>query len=216
MFKFIIITLLMALLGACSSASKNADYVHIFNGKDLEGWKATFGDDSFSVKGGILKAHSTGKGPHLLFIGRNGQKKYKNFELVVVSKAEPNSNSGIYFHTDGTFRNEQGWLHYGYEVQLNCTAKEKRKTASLYGVEDLAVSPVNESEWFEIKIRVEDKRIQVWANGKQTVDYTEPERPQRAHNRAGRLLNPDGGFIALQAHDLKSIWYFKEIKIKEL
>lgn len=195
----------------CSSSSSDC-YTSLFNGKDLSGWEGTAGMDSYKIIDGVLKVNSTGGGQHLLYKA----KQFKDFELVVVSKSEPSSNSGIYFHTDGTSRLKAGWLHWGYEAQLNSTEKEKRKTGSLYGIQDIAESPVDETKWFEMKIRVEGKRIQVWVDGKQTADYTEPENPERPKNRIGRLLNPNGGYIALQAHDTKSVWYFKEIKIKEL
>ncbi|MCM8534197.1 MAG: DUF1080 domain-containing protein [Lentisphaeraceae bacterium] len=207
----LLLLLVTLLLTACQSPNSSG-YTDLFNGKDLTGWKANMTPDSFSVVNGVLKAHSTDKGSHLLYVG----KKYKDFELVVVSKSEPNSNSGIYFHTDGTSRVKAGWLHTGYEAQLNSTAKEKRKTGSLYAIQDLAKSPVDETKWFEMKIRVEGKRIQIWVDGQQTADYTEPENPERPANKIGRLLDPNGGFVALQAHDTKSVWYFKEIKIKEL
>ena len=65
-------------------------------------------------------------------------------------------------------------------------------------------------------IRVEGKRIQVWLDGESVVDYLEPENPDRKPSRKGRLLKPNGGAIALQAHDPDSIWYFKEIRLKQL
>ena len=209
-------TLLLALIYMSSCTSSNPEgFVDLFNGKDFTGWKGTAGMDSYKIQEGILRVNSTDKGQHLLYVG-DGNEKFKDFELIVVSKAEPSSNSGIYFHTDGTSRHKAGWLQFGYEVQLNCTEKEKRKTASLYGVQDLATSPVDEMNWFELKVRVKGKRIQVWADGKQVVDYTEPENVERPKNREGRFLNAEGGFIALQAHDTKSVWYFKTIKIRKL
>ena len=206
----VLIVSLFTFVG-CSSSSESG-YIQLFNGKDLTGWTPTHGTDSYKIMDGVLKVNSTGGGQHLLYTA----KKYKDFELVVVSKSEPSSNSGIYFHTDGTSRVKAGWLHWGYEAQLNSTEKEKRKTGSLYAVQDVAESPVDNTKWFEMKVRVEGKRIQIWVDGKQTADYTEPENVERPPNRIGRVLNPNGGYIALQAHDTKSVWYFKEVKIKEL
>lgn len=214
-FPAIFFPMLLLCLG-CQSLHKGSEYQDLFNGVDLTGWRATFGEDSFSVIDGILKVNSTGRGPHLLYVGKSGKKRFKDFELVVVSRANPGSNSGIYFHTDGTFIHKQGWLHTGYEAQLNCTIKEKKKTGSLYGIQNVYESPVNELDWFEMKIRVEGKHIQIWVDGTKTADYHEPENPQRPKNMIARVLNPKGGFIALQAHDPNSTWFFKSIKIKEL
>jgi len=111
-----------------------------------------------------------------------------------------------------------GKLHLknGYEIQLNSTEKEKRKTGSLYDVRDLETSAVDETDWFTVRILVEGKHIQAWINDTQTVDYIEPENPKRSPQRAGRLLNPNGGAIALQAHDDKSTFHFREIRIRPL
>ncbi len=206
----------LVLTGCQSTQTANTEFKHIFNGKDFTGWRATFNPGSFKIKDGILVVNSTGNGPNLLYMGDDLNKKYKDFELVVEAKAEPNSNSGIYFHTDGTSRTYKGWLHNGYEAQLNSTEKEKRKTGSLYGIQDVAKSPVDETEWFTLRIKVKGKRIQVWVNDTQTADYTEPNNVERPKNRIGRLLSDDGGYIGIQAHDLKSKWYFKTVKIREI
>ena len=67
-----------------------------------------------------------------------------------------------------------------------------------------------------MRIRVVEKHIEIFINEKRVIDYTEPENPMRPKGREGRLLDPMGGAIALQAHDAGSIYYFKEIKIREL
>ena len=101
-------------------------------------------------------------------------------------------------------------------MQLNSSVKEKRKTGSLYAVEDLDVSPVDETRWFTVRIVVKDKRITIALDGKQVIDYTEPPEIQRPPERRGRLFDPLGGAIALQAHDPNSIWYFKGIRVRRL
>ena len=56
----------------------------------------------------------------------------------------------------------------------------------------------------------------IHVNDKQVVDYTEPENVKRPPERAGRLIDPQGGGIALQAHDPGSVFFFKDIRIKRL
>jgi hypothetical protein len=192
----------------------------LFNGRDLTGWTPNADPGAFTVVDGAIKAHAThpkNRG-HLFFVGdrKTGEVKFCNFELVAVVRGEPEANSGIFFHTDRTTRDGVLHLRNGYEVQLNSAKTEKRKTGSLYAIVDLDTSPVDESQWFTVRIRVEGKHIQVWINERQTVDYTEPERPVRPPDRAGRLLRADGGAIALQAHDDKSTFYFREIRIRRL
>lgn len=206
------------LLG-CACSAKAGEWKTLFNGKDLSGWRANADPGAFTVKDGILTAHAThpkNRG-HLFYVGEDGElERFTNFELIVVAKGEPHSNSGIFFHTDRETRDGVLHLKNGYEIQLNSSKKEKRKTGSLYDVVDLFESPVDERGWFTVTIRVEGKRIQAWVNETRTVDYTEPENPERKPQRAGRLLNPQGGAIALQAHDDQSTFHFREIRIREL
>jgi hypothetical protein len=186
----------------------------LFNGRDLTGWKSNADPGAFTVVEGVLKAHAThptNRG-HLFFVGQRteGLELFKNFELEAVVRGEPGANSGIFFHTDMETRDGKLHLKNGYEVQLNSSPVEKRKTGSLYEVVDLAESPVDESTWFTVYIRVEGQRILVRINDKTVVDYTEPPGvvAQRSAARKGRVLRREGGAIALQAHDDKSTFYF--------
>ncbi len=205
-------------LTACKENSLGSEWLHLFNGEDLTGWWANRAEGLFSVRNGLLVAHSLDLRSHLFYVGDQSEPKaFKNFELVVVAKgAPPKSNSGIFFHTDYELRDDLGHLANGYEVNLNTSPTVNRKTGSLYDVVDLEKKPLDDTQWFETRIRVEGKRIQVSLDGALVVAYIEPNNPVRKPSRKGRLLNPNGGAIALQAHDPESIWYFKEIRIREL
>ncbi len=194
-------------------------WVELFNGKDLAGWKPNTQPEAFAVVDGAIRTHATQPYAHLFYIGDGSADagRFKNFELEATVRGEPSSNSGIYFHTDiACGEGERLKLTKGYEVQLNSTVKEKRKTGSLYAVVDLAESPVDESQWFKVRIRVEGRRIVVHVNDQQTVDYTETDGAPRLKGFAGRLLNPKGGSIALQAHDPDSTFYFKSVRVRRL
>lgn len=218
-----IIALCCVLLGLCH-ATHAAEWQTLFNGRDLTGWAANNNPESFAVKDGVIRIQAPGTAcAHLFYVGepkagdaKTEPVKFKNFELEAVVKAEPNSNGGIFIHTDMSVRDKALHLARGYEVQLNSSAKEKRKTGSLYAIVDLAESPVDETKWFTINIKVRDKRITVAIDGKEILDYTEPPNAERPKERAGRLLSPDGGGIALQAHDKESVWYFKEIRVRTI
>jgi hypothetical protein len=112
-----------------------ADWVDLFNGKNLSGWKANLQPDSFKVVDGVIRAQSTKDRVHLFYMGegKDGTAvRFKNFELKATVRGEPNANSGIFFHTDTSVRDVKNHLAKGYEVQLNSNSKEKRKTGSLY------------------------------------------------------------------------------------
>lgn len=211
-----LLPLLLLLAAPCFSRAE--EWQTLFNGHDLTGWRANVMPESFSVVDGTIRAHATKPSAHLFYAGdlKTGFVSFKNFVFEATCRSEPNSNSGIFIHTDMSTRDSALHLAKGYEIQLNSTAKEKRKTGSLYAVVDLAQSPVDESQWFRLRITVNGKRIMIHLNDKQVVDYTEPENMTRPPERAGRLINPQGGGIALQAHDPGSVFYFKDIRIKPL
>jgi hypothetical protein len=213
--------LLMAVLAVLltTPAFPAEEWQSLFNGKDLTGWKVNTQPEAFKVVNGVIRAHATRPYSHLFYVGTGSPETsaFKDFELEAIVRGETNSNSGIYIHTDiASGEGSRLTPSKGYEVQLNSTEKEKRKTGSLYAVVDLPKSPVDETQWFKVGIRVEGKHITVRINDKQVVDYTEPEDPKRPKGFEGRLLNPSGGQIALQAHDPESTFYFKEIRIRRL
>ena len=123
--------------------------------------ESDFGPDSFKVVDGIMVVNSTGNGPHLVYTGEGFDAKYKDFELIVEAKADPNSNSGIYFHTDGTFQTPKGLLYSGYEAQLNTTAKEKRKPVVCTLCKMWLNHPSMNPSRLTMRIKVKGKRIQI-------------------------------------------------------
>jgi type 1 glutamine amidotransferase len=123
----------------------------------------------------------------------------------------PGSNSGIYFHTE---YQETGWPDKGYEVQVNNTHSDWRKTGGLYAVQDVRVSSARDNEWFTEHITVKNKHIVIKVNGKTTVDWTELEDWNPPFGMPGRRLS--FGTFALQGHDPGSVVYFKNIMVKPL
>ncbi len=191
----------------------------MFNQSDLSGWRANNDPESFTVVDGVLRVQASGNtSAHLFYVGARpeGFESFKNFELEATVRSEPNSNGGIFVHTDMSIRDSAKHLAKGYEIQLNSSEKEKRKTGSLYAIVDRPESPVDETKWFDVRVVVNGKRIIIKINSELTVDYTEPEDVQRPPERAGRLFAEQGGAIALQAHDKNSVWYFKSIRVKRL
>ena len=212
-------TVVFAFLSTAATSVTAADWKLLFNGTDLAGWRANRDADAFTVTDGVLRVNASSRTTaHLFFIGDHepGFAPFANFELRAEVRAKSNSNGGIFFHTDMTTRDKRKHLARGYEVQLNSSKKEKRKTGSLYAIVDLDESPVDETEWFTVRIVVQGKRIRVFVDDKQVVDYTEPYDVTRPRDRRGRVLSPTGGAIALQAHDPESVWFFRDIRVRHL
>jgi len=105
-------------VGLAPPCRADDDWQSLFNGKDLSGWRANNDPESFTVKDGVLRVQaSAGNAAHLFFVGdqKNRFEAYKDFELEAIVKAEPNSNCGIFIHTDLTTRDAQKHLAQGYE-----------------------------------------------------------------------------------------------------
>ncbi len=206
---------LISLFLSCESGENK--WIELFDGKTLDGWKASENKASWYVEDGALVG--SGERSHLFYVGNVKDHNFKNFEFQAQVKTTTHSNSGIYFHTD---YQEKDWPKKGYESQVfNSVFKtdqgaytENRMTGSLYGVRNLAKSPVVDNEWFDYKIIVQGNTIKTYINDALMVDYTESEKPLRREDMQQRLLN--SGTFALQCHDPKSKVYFKNIKVKPL
>jgi hypothetical protein len=185
-------------------------WIHLFNGKDLSGWKASEKEGVFKVKDGKLIVH--GPRSHLFYVGPVEKADFKNFEWKCEIMTKPKANSGMYFHTE--FQ-EEGWPTKGYEVQVNNTHPDPRKTGSLYAIEDVMdESPVKDNEWFTQHVIVDGKRIIVKVNDEVLIDYTEPDDVKREGRDAGKLLR--SGTFAIQGHDPGSEVHYRKIMVKPL
>lgn len=194
---------------SAAGPAKKKKWISLFDGKTLNGWKAGANAETFKVENGAIAVN--GKVAHLFYDGDAGAHNFKNFELSLDVMTMPGSNSGVYFHTQ---YQESGWPQKGYEVQVNNSHTDWRRTAGLYAVQDVKEAPANDNEWFTMHIVVKDKHVTVFVNKKKLVDYTEPENPERKKGMEGRLLS--SGTIALQGHDPKSKVMYKNIRLKLL
>ena len=182
-------------------------WVHLFNGKNLDGWRINENPNSFSVENEMIKVD--GPRAHMFYAGDVENHNFKNFEIKVDIMTKPGANSGFYFHTA---YQEEGWPKKGYEVQVNNTHTDWRKTSGLYAIDDVKEPPTKDNEWFTMHIIVNGKHIVTKLNGETMVDFTEPEggNPSNADRRI------DSGTFCIQAHDPKSVVYYRNIMVKPL
>jgi Domain of Unknown Function (DUF1080) len=93
------ITVLSAGFAFAADATENVDgWISLFDGKTLDGWRASEHRESCSVEDGAIKVGGGGRS-HLFYDGPVEDHDFKNFELKLEVKAKPGSNSGVYFHT---------------------------------------------------------------------------------------------------------------------
>ena len=202
------VSLCLFFCAATGSSSQN-EWVSLFDGKSLDNWKVGDNAATFTVEDGMIVAH--GQTAHLFYNGDVQQHNFKNFEFKAEVKTMPGSNSGIYFHTA---YQESSWPKKGYEVQINNSHTDWRRTGSLYGIQDVKEVFVKDNEWFTEYIKVEGKRVIVKINDKIVVDYTEPDNVKREAGDEGRVIS--SGTFALQGHDPNSKVYFRNIMVRTL
>jgi hypothetical protein len=198
-----------------ASGTTDAEWISLFDGKTLAGWKAGGNSGTFSVRDGIIVAD--GPRSHLFYAGPVEGHDFTNFELKADVKTMPRANSGIYFHTE---YQQAGFPSKGYEVQINNTYpglednRELRKTGSLYGVRDVFVSCAKDNVWFTAHIIVEGRRIRVNIDDRLLVDYIEPDEPVRAGPGPNKVLSH--GTFALQGFGEDNVVYFRNIRVRPL
>ncbi len=184
-------------------------WVSLFDGKSLANWKVGTNAGTFSVDSGMIIVH--GKTAHLFYDGNVMDHNFKNFEFKADVMTYPGANSGIYFHTA---YQEGGWPEKGYEVQVNNSHTDWRRTGSLYGIQDIRETYVKDYEWYTEYIKVEGKKVTIKINDKTVVEYTEPDDVKRDAGNAQRVIS--SGTFALQGHDPNSIVHFKNIMVRTL
>lgn len=212
MKKFLSCCAIILFVISCSTAKQgggSGNWVSLFDGKSLQGWQVGENASSFAVENGTIVAN--GPTAHLFYTGDVNNHNFKNFEIKADVMTTPGSNSGIYIHTA---YQEKSWPNKGYEVQVNNSHTDWRRTGSLYAIEDVRDVFVKDNEWYTEYIMVQGKRVVIKINDKTVVDYTEPANVKREAGQEGRIIS--NGTFALQAHDPKSKVYFKNIMVKRL
>ncbi|HUX09957.1 MAG TPA: DUF1080 domain-containing protein [Terriglobia bacterium] len=180
----------------------------LFNGKNLDGWKA-YGTDTWKAEHGTIFGDSTsGKYGYLLT-----EKEYKNFEVRLQFNCTKEGNSGLFFHSKITGENPK----WGPDiVGLQAEIDPARHTGGIYesGGRGWVALPTAEGEkaikpvgqWNSMEVRVEGNHIVTHLNGVEIVNYTyEPAKYTDGH-------------IALQIHTGQQDFKvrFKDIEIRTL
>ncbi|WP_247232127.1 DUF1080 domain-containing protein [Telluribacter sp. SYSU D00476] len=208
LYQAVLMLLLAASVSFAQKKQKDG-WISLFDGKSLNGWKVGANSSTFSVKDGAIVV--AGPRAHLFYEGPVNNHSFKNFEFKAQVMTTPGSNSGIFIHTD---YQEDGWPAKGYEIQVNNSHTDWRRTGSLYAFDDVKEVYVKDNEWYTEHIIVQGKKITVKINDKTVVEYTEPEGVERTKGNEKKLL--DKGTFALQGHDPKSVVYFKDIMVRPL
>jgi hypothetical protein len=179
----------------------------LFDGKSFRGWEGDT-NKSFRIQdGAIVGGTLQEKIPHNEFLCT--ERSYGNFELRLKFRVV-GANAGV------QIRSQRIPNHYevrGYQADLGdpawwgCLYDESRRNKVLAKSNIEEVNKIlKRGDWNEYRIRCQGKRIQLWINGYQTVDYLEADQTVE-----------QSGIIDLQIHGgLPSEAWYKDITIEEL
>jgi len=208
--KHFVVLLCVSVLAASPLAAeegvKKSGAVALFDGKSFEGWEGNL--DAFRIEDGAIVGGSLkDRVPRNEYLCT--KKEYENFELrLKVKVLGQNPNAGIQIRSERVAGSNEmvGYQADIGQVYWGCLYDERRHKL-------LTGPPVseqgklsNKDDWNDYVIRCEGLRIQLWLNGRQTVDYTEPDKSI-----------PQKGVIGLQIHSgpPAESWY-KDITIRQL
>lgn len=199
---------LFLVMGAVVAADEKP--TSLFDGKTFEGWEGdtekTWRIEDGAIVGGSLETTV----PQNEFLCT--KKTYGDFELKVKFKLvgdKDKANAGIQFRTKRIPNHHEV---SGYQADMGqnywgALYDESRRNKVLAQPDPkLLPEIVKYDDWNEYVIRCEGPRVQLWLNGKQTVDYTEKDE------KIDRT-----GVIAVQIHGgAKAKALYKDIRIVEL
>ena len=195
------------MISFTAAPAAEAEFVSLFDGKTLDGWKINENPKAWSIEDGAIVCQ--GERSHLFYVGDD--KPFKNFHFKAEVKTMPNANAGIYFHTK---YQDDNWPKYGFECQVNNSyPNDPKRTAGIYGVKDVAEPAAKDNVWYTQEIIVEGNKITTKVDGKTIVEYVEPADAKPGKDFT-RVL--DEGTFALQSHDPGSRVYFRNIQVKRL
>ena len=209
------VSVLIAARGADAADTKNAGFVPLYDGKDLNGW---------TVQNGKLSAWQA-NGPILSCIKRGGgwlrtTRMYSDFVLRVDYRIPPEGNSGVGLR----FPPKGDPAHEGMEIQIlddNAEIYKKmhlvpaQHTGGVYyqaPAKQGAAKPPN--EWNSYEITCLGPQVKVVLNGQVVNDVRVDQFTTGAGGHKALSVRPKIGYVGLQSHESRVD--FRNIELKDL
>ena len=214
----------IALLIAGSALAVAADWVDLFNGKDLQGWVQKGGAAKYRAENGeLVGTTAPNTGNSFLCTTKN----YTNFVLELEFLVDPQLNSGVQIRSSvSDTPTVEEW--YGKEVrfpagrvhglQIEIDPAPRAWTGGVYGEGGIgwrvnleknepAQKAFRQKEWNKFRIEAQGETIKTWLNGVPAAEH--------------KVDKVRSGLIALQVHGVgKRVEplevRFRRIRLQEL
>lgn len=221
-FLFLIARPQETKMNALTDQEKKEGWLLLFNGKNLNGWKAFQGRriTGWSVSDGVLSNSGIADNQGGDIITRD---KFRNFELRLEWKVSPQSNSGIFYHVSESIGKAIWESGPEYQILDDKGWPEKlhddQYSGANYGMNaPLKVAVKNANQWNQARIIVDGTHVQHFLNGVKVVDYHLWDQDWYARKERSKWKDypyygmAQKGAIGLQ--DNGGLVQFRNIKIK--
>ncbi len=186
--------LLFLFLFTGLQATNDDDWVSLFNGKDLSGWKKLNGAAEYHIEGDAIVGVSQLNTPNTFL---TTEKMYTDFILEVEVQVHPLLNSGVQIRSNSLKEYRDGRVH-GYQVEIDPSARaysggiyDEARRGWLYPLSDnpRGQKAFKRGGWNKYHIEAVGNEIRVWVNGVNTANLVDDMTAK--------------GFICLQVHGIR-------------
>lgn len=227
----------LALLAACTGGSEAqvtttaapGEWVELFNGHDLDGWKsynAGTPSSGWIVEDGAIVLDVDDDTTEMTAGDLITEQQYENFELELEWKISEGGNSGIFYGVREIPGQEVAY-ETGIEMQIldnerHQDGKNPETSAgscyALYPPSEDVTRPVG--EYNQVRLVVDGGHVEHWLNGEKIVEYiigSDDWNERLANSKFAdweHFARYRKGHIGLQDHSDR-VW-FRNIRIREL
>jgi hypothetical protein len=193
MNKIVLLISCLYLSAVADAQQKKEQWISLFNGRDLTGWKQLNGKASYVVKDGAIVGTTVSDEPNSFLAT---EKNYTDFILELEFMVDPSMNSGIQFRSESRADYMNGRVH-GYQMEIDPSKRawsggiyDEARRLWLYSLEynEQGKTAFKNNQWNHYRIECLGKTVRTFVNGIPT-----------AHLEDSILTS---GFIALQVHSI--------------
>jgi predicted O-methyltransferase YrrM len=206
----LVLFLSVACALSVSAGEAGGDWVPLFNGKNLDGWKLVNGTARYEIEGNAI-AGTTAEGSPNSFLCT--EKHYGDFELQFDVLLDPRLNSGVQIRSNSLPEYQNGRVH-GYQVEIAVGGDagliydeaRRGRWLSTDRVDPSAPKAFKADGWNKYRVVCLGDDIKTWVNGVPVTHVVDSMTK--------------AGFIGLQVHSFdgsppaKVLW--RNIYLKDL
>jgi hypothetical protein len=188
--------LIITILSTCFSISSQAQWISLFNGNDLKGWRQLNGKARYEVVNGEIVGTTVMNEPNSFLAT---EQAFADFILEVDFRLDAEMNSGIQFRSESKPEYQNGRVH-GYQMEIDPSSRawtggvyDEGRRDWLYTLEynPDAKKAYRKNDWNTARVECTGNTMRTWINGVPAGHLVDNVTPK--------------GFIALQVHSIEKI-----------